>query len=108
MQLTIDSAEPLNRVLAVVGALYGVELTTANRSAVKAAPKSRALSDDQAAIGTRPRPQGGRRTRRTAAAPPNPASVRAWAKSNGHAVSDRGRVPAQVIAAYVAAGSPTD
>ena len=31
------------------------------------------------------------------------AAVRKWAKSNGHKVSDRGRVPAPVMAAYRAA-----
>lgn len=31
------------------------------------------------------------------------AAVRAWAKANGHTVSDRGRVSAKVLAAYEAA-----
>jgi hypothetical protein len=30
-------------------------------------------------------------------------AVRAWARENGHTVSDRGRVPASVLEAYVAA-----
>lgn len=33
-------------------------------------------------------------------APPRPADVRAWARSQGYDVSDRGRVPALVVAAY--------
>ena len=33
----------------------------------------------------------------------NAAAVREWARSNGHEVSDRGRVPADVKAAYDAA-----
>jgi predicted ArsR family transcriptional regulator len=49
-----------------------------------------------------------RPSRRASAQEAAPASVRAWAKANGHAVHDRGRVPAKVIAAFVAAGSPTD
>lgn len=32
------------------------------------------------------------------------AAVRAWAKENGHKVSDRGRVPAAILEAYDAAG----
>jgi nucleoid-associated protein Lsr2 len=28
------------------------------------------------------------------------SAVRAWAKENGHAVADRGRIPAAVLAAY--------
>ena len=38
--------------------------------------------------------------RRTAAHRQHSAQVRAWAKSNGIEVSDRGRIPAQVIARY--------
>lgn len=33
------------------------------------------------------------------------AAVRAWARSNGHQVSDRGRIKADVLAAYEAAQS---
>ena len=34
---------------------------------------------------------------------PNPADVRAWARENGHEVSSRGRIPAEVLQAYAAA-----
>lgn len=34
---------------------------------------------------------------------PSPRLVRDWARSNGYEVSDRGRVPAEVTAAYEAA-----
>src|SRR3954468_22266892 len=37
---------------------------------------------------------------------PSTADVRAWARSNGHTVSDRGRIPAAVQAAYDAAHAP--
>jgi hypothetical protein len=50
---------------------------------------------------------GGRRGRRgttsTTNLGPSPRLVRDWARSNGYEVSDRGRVPADVIAAYEAA-----
>lgn len=49
------------------------------------------------------RTTGGRRTRRRGAAAgrrPNVSGVREWARANGHQVSDRGRVPASVQAAY--------
>lgn len=36
-----------------------------------------------------------------AAVPPTPAEVRAWAISQGHHVSDRGRVPGRLVAAYL-------
>lgn len=35
-----------------------------------------------------------------APAPPSPAEVRAWAQLNGFAVSDRGRIPQHVAAAF--------
>jgi Lsr2 len=43
-----------------------------------------------------------RTKRRTAAHRRHSAEVRAWAKRSGIAVSDRGRIPAQVIAKYEA------
>ncbi len=48
---------------------------------------------------------GGRRGRKAAGSSlgPSPRLVRDWARSNGYDVSDRGRVPADVTAAYQAA-----
>lgn len=49
---------------------------------------------------------GGRRTRSRASASSSGASaadVRAWARENGYAVPDRGRIPADVRSAYDAA-----
>ena len=43
-------------------------------------------------------------TRRKVATGVDPAAVRAWAKSNGIKVSERGRVGADVIEQYTAAG----
>jgi len=34
---------------------------------------------------------------------PTPSVVRAWAKENGHDVPDRGRIPAEITEAYLAA-----
>lgn len=36
---------------------------------------------------------------------PGPATVRAWAKSNGYDVPDRGRIPAKVVEAFEAANA---
>jgi hypothetical protein len=43
-----------------------------------------------------------RRTRTTgkAATKDEMAAIRTWAKANGHAVADRGRIPAEVVTAY--------
>ena len=47
--------------------------------------------------GGRGRSSGGRMDREQAGA------IRDWARKNGHAVSDRGRIPASVVEAYEAA-----
>ncbi len=47
--------------------------------------------------GGRTRASGGRMDREQAGA------IRDWARKNGHAVSDRGRIPASVVEAYEAA-----
>lgn len=41
--------------------------------------------------------------RKASSGGPSPADVRAWARSQGMAVNDRGRVSAELIAAYEAA-----
>ena len=46
------------------------------------------------------------RARKAAAATSDSAVIRAWARSAGVAVTERGRVPAPVRAAWEAAGSP--
>ncbi|MFC0314124.1 Lsr2 family protein [Gordonia phosphorivorans] len=47
---------------------------------------------------------GGRSTRRTASkSGTDTRAVRAWANENGFTVSDRGRIPADIVAAYEAA-----
>lgn len=44
--------------------------------------------------------RGTRRRRRTAANRQRSAEIRAWAKKNGIEVSDRGRIPAHVLAGF--------
>jgi hypothetical protein len=44
--------------------------------------------------------KGTRRRRRTAANRQRSAEIRAWAKKNGIEVSDRGRIPAHVLAGF--------
>lgn len=90
MRITIDSTEPLDRVLPVINALYGVSLTNQESAAV-AAPRKRSGRTS----GTR-----GPVRRRKQTATVEPAAVRAWARSTGRTVSDRGRLPAELVAAY--------
>ena len=92
MQITIDSTEPLNKVLPVISALYGVELSVPSQ-ATAAAPTRRTRSP-------RAKQASGRRNKRTEV---KASEVREWARSNGHQVSDRGRVAAELVEAYRAA-----
>jgi hypothetical protein len=107
MQLTIDSNEPLERVLDVVGSLYGVRLAVStdapeapnagsSRARRQAAPKARPARSRGSAVPARS--HHGRPTASTRA--PDSATLRRWAQANGHPVKDRGRIPATVVAAY--------
>ena len=112
MKVTIDSTEPLADALRVIGALYTVNLaqvpatdgtTTAGAAqdqpldAATAKP-SRRTPAKAAKAPTSSRT--GRRRRTTAA---SSSDVRAWALANGHAVSNRGTLPAAIKAAYAQA-----
>lgn len=46
--------------------------------------------------------RAGRAKRRTTAHRQHSAAIRSWAKESGIAVSDRGRIPADVVASYEA------
>jgi Lsr2 len=107
MQLTIDSTEPLDHVLRVVESLYGVQLSaTAKPTAVKAARSAGAGSAKPrpprsgAARGTAKPSAPTKRSTSRNAAKTDPAIIRNWARANGHAIRDRGRVPATILAAY--------
>ncbi len=57
----------------------------------------RSSSSSSSSGGGRTRGSGGRMDREQAGA------IREWARKNGHAVSDRGRIPASVVEAYESA-----
>lgn len=114
MKVTIDSTEPLQDALRVIGALYNVTLTQAEPVTDRATTTTRttrtrrpdATADSGSA--TKPSPQAAApgsaagRSRRTAetAAAPKTSDIRAWAHANGHQISDRGPLPSAVIAEY--------
>jgi hypothetical protein len=92
----IDGSEAVETVsFALDGTPYEIDLSAGNAAALR-----EALSAYVAA---------GRKTGRKApakgkaAAGTSAAVVRAWAKDNGYAVPDRGRIPADVTAAFEAA-----
>lgn len=97
MQITIDSAEPLEDVLRVVGAAFGATLTVAEPSGAAPRRQTRSQSERSGRRST-----GGRR-RGKAAPTVSSSAVREWARENGYSVSDRGRIPQNVVSAYAEA-----
>lgn len=75
------------------GVTYEIDLNEKNASA---------LRDALAPYTGHARRAGGRRSTARKAATPggNTSAVREWARANGHTVSDRGRISADVMAAY--------
>jgi Lsr2 len=117
MKLTVDSDEPLERVLEVVGSLYGVRLSVDGSPARSARSASTRARTTRATRGRRPaKKTAAKKTaaKKTAAKKASPrrarrgsvdaAAVRAWARDNGLPVRERGRVPAEIVQAYTASG----
>lgn len=81
------------------GASYEIDLGRANQQALRDA-----LAPFMAkARSTGRRASTASRSRTASSTSGDTAAVRAWAQSNGYAVGDRGRIPAEVRAAYTAA-----
>ncbi|MBA2768735.1 MAG: Lsr2 family protein [Sporichthyaceae bacterium] len=81
------------------GAAYEIDLSPKNASAFRAAMAqyvgpARRLGGRS----TSGRGSGGRR--RTGAGDNRTAQIREWARSNGHKVNERGRIPATIVEAY--------
>ncbi|WP_439592080.1 histone-like nucleoid-structuring protein Lsr2 [Microbacterium sp.] len=85
------------------GVAYEIDLTDENAAALRSSlepylaagrsiSSSRAVSSASGSAGKRRRP-----------GQQDYSAIRAWAKSNGYEVSERGRVPASVLEAYEAA-----
>lgn len=96
----IDGGEATQTVtFALDGASYEIDLNDANADKLRGAFAP--------FVGHARKVTGAaRRGRRTAAAPAGGTSakeIRDWARSNGHAVPERGRIPAEVRAAFEAA-----
>ena len=84
---------------ALDGASYDIDLGRANQQALRDALAPFIAK----ARSTGRRASTARRVRGASAATGDTAAVRAWAQNNGHAVGDRGRIPAEIRAAYTAA-----
>ena len=84
------------------GAEYEIDL---NRANAKALEEALAPYVDAARKMTRARPGRLARPLRRVATDVEPAAVRAWARANGWDVPNRGRIAAEVVADYKAAGN---
>jgi hypothetical protein len=81
----------------ISGAEYEIDLSSKKRQGVP--PAARPLHRTCPQGGTGPR----RRAGRSASSRERSGGIRAWAKDQGIAVSDRGRIPASVVEQYQAA-----
>jgi Lsr2 len=92
----LDGGEAVESVgFALDGVAYEIDLSVKNAAA---------LRDAMSVYVAAGRRIGGRRKSRAGTARgTSPSDIREWARANGWKVSDRGRVPADVRAAYAAA-----
>jgi len=94
----LDGSEASETVtFAIDGAAYEIDLSSAHASELHKALQPYVLAARKVS-GTRRASKGSR----TGA--PSPADVRAWAKAEGLKVSDRGRVPDELIVKFRTAG----
>jgi hypothetical protein len=82
---------------AVGGAEYEIDLSTKNATALRAGVRPFVDHARKTARGAR------RRAVRPSSARERSGDIRAWAKAEGITISDRGRIPASVVAQYEAA-----
>jgi len=98
VKVTIDSSESLSDALRVVGALYDVQLSVTDKATSSSAKPTRRTPARRA---PKARASTARKSTAVTSAPAagNP-EIRSWALANGLTVSDRGRLPGRVVAAY--------
>ena len=110
MKLTVDSNEPLEDALRVVGSLYGVRIVvaedvpdaSASTRASSRAPKQRSATTKpprRNGVVAHPRRKSPTPATKSAGVPTS-ADIRSWARHTGLPVNGRGRVPATVLTAY--------
>jgi hypothetical protein len=116
VKLTVDSSEPIEDAIRVLGALYGVRLVVADSAAERprgtpaptprgtSAGRHKPTSQKGQSAGAASR-VGKTRTQKVVSADgaAGRAQVRSWARANGFTLADRGRVPAAIQSAYATA-----
>lgn len=80
------------------GIAYEIDLSVENAEALRTALEPYIAAGRRASAGAR-----SAAPRKRASSSNETAAIREWAGANGHAVSTRGRIPADVLAAYRAA-----
>jgi len=112
VQVSFDSTEPLDQVLAVLGAVYNTPLAASSggQEQAVAAPRREARSGrrTRTPVEAAPQPATAGRSRRSGRAIPARVDVtaaRAWAREQGIIVSSRGQLAAAVLAAYQTANA---
>ncbi len=111
MQITIDTNDPVEKVLSVLSVAFGVSLgvnsdgASAEVTPIAAAPVSarragRAPRRGAVAVAKTPRPARSPRRPAKPSGPADTALVRAWANERGLQVRSRGPIPKPVLEAY--------
>jgi hypothetical protein len=85
------------------GTAYEIDLSSDNATAFREALAPYLDAARSVSSGRSSASNGAGRPRRRNEQKRDYTGIRAWAKSNGHEVSERGRVPASVLEAYEAA-----
>jgi hypothetical protein len=86
------------------GTEYAIDLSSKNRKNLEKVLRPYMQAGTKVS-GRAPRTRGNARSKRSGPSSVDLAGIRAWAKQNGHEVSDRGRLPKAVLDAYTAATS---
>lgn len=98
----LDGSEASQTIeFSFAGTAYTIDLNDANAAKFEAALAPYVDKADR--VRSTRRPAGTRRGSVSRSSGSATADIRTWARENGVQVSDRGRIPAKVIAAYEAA-----
>lgn len=92
----LDGSEPASTVSFALGNIsYEIDLSNKNKAAME--KKLSKFTDAARKVST----SGRSRPARSNASRSDSVAIREWAKSNGHKVSERGRIAANVVKAYL-------
>lgn len=99
---TLDIGEGETVYFALDGVAYEIDLTVANAATLRDA-LAPYVASARSVTSSRAGSSASAAAKRRRTGQPDYSAIRAWAKDNGYAVSERGRVPASVTEAYNAA-----